>query len=185
MDDVSRRVVLAGATGAGLSVLFGVDRRAHGTKPQEVTELFVIGPYNLGDWLKQSDLKFGGRFVNLGDAAREAMIKSFRTCSVYVIDQRIRPENGAAQFAKDAPRIAFSGVLHHEWKSGAKRLVVEISGSSGLTEQKIDNEKPIPTRAFRVIVQLRTAEEDGETRTWTTTVFSSEPLTYDIKGSKG
>jgi hypothetical protein len=179
MEIPDRRTALLSLTGAGLSALLTLPEssQASGAENGDKKELFVVGPYNLGDWFDKKKYEIKGD-SNLGVPKRDDIAKSFRECWVYIIDQRVRPAKGAAHFAEDDyPRIAVAGPFHHEFKNGKNLFIIRIASIQPVAIAT-DDRLPTPARAFLVTTNLMIT---GET-TSSTEAFTVGPLTYNLEG---
>lgn len=183
MDMPNRRVALLGAGGIGLSAFLDSRSPVRAADPAkgDAEELFVVGPYDLGDWFARSKIEIDGLF-NQGAPAREAIVKSLSACSVYVVDQRVRPAAGPLRYAKgDYPRVVLSGPYRHEWKDGKKEFVVQIAAAER-NALSTDHAAPKPTRKLSVIVKLVSAGQTPLATTTSTTNFCVGPIGYNIDG---
>ncbi|QEL20855.1 hypothetical protein [Limnoglobus roseus] len=183
MKDPSRRTALIGLTGAGISALLSASPTANAIEPVEgdTKELFVIGPFNLGDGFARSKVDIDGLF-NPGAPARDKIAESLKQCQIYVVDQRVRSKTGSLRFGeKDSLQVAITGALYHEWKDKLNKFSIQIAS---LESHGVDtnHDTKFPTRQFSVIIKLMSAGETALATTTAATNFSMKLPAYNING---
>jgi len=185
MRKVTRRSALKGLSGAGLVGLLGALPSAAVTNEEPVRRraLFVVGPFNLGDWFRKADLRIEGLF-NLGAPDRGEIAKSLSECTLYVIDEQVGKDPKKLRFAAGGPKLVATGKLYHLWKDDKKTFAIQISKLKASSDL-IDYDAIPPHQRVRISVELITA---GTTRkgssSSTFSLMPKDPLFYDINGKR-
>jgi hypothetical protein len=188
MKRVTRRTALAALSVSGVAALIPVTQ---GADPEAVTtkhELFVVGPFSLGEWFKKhrEQKKRKGAIV-VGAPDDDEIIKSLNECKLYVIDQRVWKDKDTVRFgdSKDGyPKLVAEGKLMHTWKEKGKNCtiwltVMTLAGSS--TEERT----PPPCRmvTWNVSIDIR-GENALVVETASHAFMSDRPTSYDITGKQ-
>src|SRR5262249_40039265 len=111
------------------------DQKAGASKPASNEELFVIGPYNLGDLYEKwkdstSMVTIGAAYAEKDGASDAEIVKSLNDTRVYIIDKRIRRDSlwrFASYTGKDHPKAAGEGKMFHEFKTKKGHFSIEIA----------------------------------------------------------
>lgn len=129
MKKLTRRNLLTQASGAGLAVLLANSDQARGdepkAKPGPKRELFVIGPYLLGEWYKKAPKEHlvDDWFLKGAGITNDDVVKALNKNRVFLIDQRIGDDPKKLRFAEmDYPTAVIDGELVHEWENAKNRV---------------------------------------------------------------
>ncbi|HWG47779.1 MAG TPA: hypothetical protein VN688_33760 [Gemmataceae bacterium] len=183
MRKMTRRAALGGLSGAGFVSLLGTlspTATADEGKAQR-SELFVVGPFNLGDWFRKAKPRIEGLF-NVGSPDRNEIAKSLSKCTLFIIDERVWKDPKKVRFADDGPRLVAAGKLHHVWKDNKKAFTIQI-GDLKAASDKIDYDAVPPHQRVTVSVDLVTAGKAGVGYSSSTfSIMPEKPYFYDING---
>jgi hypothetical protein len=186
MKRVTRRTALAALSVSGVAALVPVTR---GAGPEAVAakhELFVVGPFSLGDWFKKyrEERKAKGTIV-YGAPDDAEIIKSLNDCKLYVIDQRVWKDKDTPRFgdSKDGyPHLVASGKLIHTWKEKGKNCTIWVKELKAPVDSRNDVQ-PSPRCRILLHVALNLEGTNGVV-TQTATHEFSRNLVYDITGKE-
>lgn len=134
MTEPNRRDALGHVCGAGLAALLAA---APGTLADPVRgkagakrELFIVGPFLLGDWYKMASKshQIGDWFLKGAGIDANEVIKTLNKNRVFIIDERVREGAKKVRFSDgDYPAAAVAGDLKHEWTNkDGKKFVLRV-----------------------------------------------------------
>ena len=181
MKKITRRTALHGISGAGLAALLSASVRAD-EAPAKKSELFVVGPFKLGEWFDKSKATLEG-FFHQGAPERKEIVKSLKECFIYVIDLRIWEDDKKPSFgASDKPKLVATGKLHHVWKDKKKSFMIQVSELTVAVNHTNYDTSP-PCRTVCPNIRLKTAGSIflGDT-TSTYSLCPKGDIVYDING---
>lgn len=127
MQPISRRGALAGLSGAGLAAALSAHAGAARAAPAGAgVEVFVIGPFPLGDWYKRKTAKRGpgGPLAIGADPGRDNLIAGLNECQLFLLDARDLSDPKAPKFADGKngfPLLVAGGKVAYEWESEDKK----------------------------------------------------------------
>jgi hypothetical protein len=177
METVNRRGAIGLLSAAAGAVVLGrpAGPAAAGDRPGPA-DLFVLGPFRLGDWFQASPAKV----FSLPDAPPAAdLIKALSKARVYLIDRR-----DGKVFADGFPLVVVEGDLKFEWKKGKREWEAHVVGVArhGLDT---DNSAAPPTRDVNTLTATLWAREtdDGHPAGERVLHFSTRDIRYDLTGA--
>jgi len=96
------------------------------------SERFFLGPYSLGNLYAVDTCSRIGDIGGKGKGpAERGVIHALNMCQIYIVDRRIRKNNGQWKFGfaeDDAPGLLIAGKLQHELKdSKGRRFLIQIT----------------------------------------------------------
>jgi hypothetical protein len=189
MARVTRRGALRCFSGLGLSAVLaetGVAAEPEGA-PRGKSELFVVGPFLLGDWLQKEEVSI----QKLDDILKVApddkvTVKALNECKLYVIDQRIR-KGTKWGFGDEPPYpvLAAQGKLAHAWKKRNQSFTIQVTESRAHVSSTSDSTRPRGWRLIVVSLQMDlNSLKDGAT-TWFSYSFTPlHGIAYDLDGKQ-
>ena len=187
MNPVTRRAALARISAGGFGSLLAASHAAAAAPPAPKQELFVLGPFSLGDWYKKYRKGKGKRNIVFGAPDDAEIIESLDECKFYVIDLRVWKEKDRVHFSdsKDGyPHLVAGGKLIHSWKEKGKNCTIWVKKLSAAADHTDYDASP-PFRRLRLHV---TIDIEGENRLVTQTsthgFFSDRTISYDITGKE-
>jgi hypothetical protein len=165
MNGMSRRDALRFVPTLGLCTVAattpGGAIAEEGGKQAPQREVFVVGPYPLGDLYRRYKDKdsIGDCFKKGAGPGDDDIVKSFNDCRLYVIDQRVRGNEPGWQFAeyKDGyPKLAAEGKLVHPLHDqGKKDFVIALAELEPMGTHTVESTEVSPSRSFHVTVGLK------------------------------
>jgi hypothetical protein len=185
MKRINRRTALNVISASGLAALTATTQAAPET-PAPKKEVFVLGPFSLGDWFKKyREHRKAKEAIVYGAPDDAEIIKSLHDCKLYVIDRRVWMDKDTVRFddAKDSgPTLAATGKLIHTWKGKGKNCTIWLQGLSAIASST-DHRTPPPTRQVLLHVAIDIRGENALVTQSATHEFSSD-LKYDITGKE-
>jgi hypothetical protein len=187
MDEMTRRAVLTKAPAAGLAALITAlpGESVAGKEPAAREELFVLGPFPLGDWFKARPDKKSPFLVGTGPSYDE-IVESLNECRVYLIDQRVESNSGKVDFGdRGYPRVALEGKLFHSWKVDGKDFTIQFPGAKSLALTTDYSRSPAVRTVAGIEVTFRFEGENWLAKgTSVQNHHLRKPVTYDITGKR-
>jgi hypothetical protein len=179
MRKLSRRGALCGLSGAGLTALLsGASNVADAAdSPKEKREYIVVGPFKLGEWLDESEVKLDD-FTDIGGPKQKEIVQSLNKCLAYVLDRRICKDGKVDRFA-DRPQLLVTGELHHTWKTKKSSFTIQLANAK--TAVNSDDYSASPP--IRKVVLNVCVKSVGPGQNRATICFGPKvDVVYDISG---
>jgi hypothetical protein len=185
MKPITRRTALAALAAGSFGSLTTAMQGAPPEAPAAKHELFVIGPFSLGDWFKKHREESRAKDAIVYGAPDDAeIIKSLNECKLYVLDRRVCKDKETAHFddSKDYPQLVAGGKLIHSWKEKGKNCTIWVTTLKAIASST-DERTPPPSR---IVTLNATIDIRGEnaivTQTKTTSFEPDRRIAYDITG---
>jgi hypothetical protein len=186
MKRLTRRAALAALSAASFGPVAATTRAAAPEAGAAKHELFVVGPFCLGDWFKEyRERKKARRPIVAGAPDDAEIIESLNDCKLYVIDRRVWKDKDTVRFddSQDAyPKLVAEGKLRHFWDEKGMNCTIWVTRLA-LAGSKTNHRTPPPFReaSWNVAIDIR-GEKATVVETASYAFMSDRPTSYDITG---
>jgi hypothetical protein len=148
-------------------------------EPMLQRETIFIGPFKLGDWLEESEVKIGGLF-DFGTPDRKEIIKSLNECHAFILDERITEKGKRPRFGE--PKLVVSGRLKHVFATKTSGYSIQIA-TLNASDTRTDYSQNPAVRSLSVGVTIETAGSNVIGTSKGTIHFGPKKhFAYDIDG---
>jgi hypothetical protein len=188
MKPVTRRTALAALSAASFGSLVSDCQAAPPEAPAVKHELFVVGPFSLGNWFKKHREETKAKDSIVFGAPDDAeIVKSLNECKLYVIDRRVSKDKETKHFddpKEGYPQLVASGKLIHTWKEKGKNCTIWVKTLMAIASST-DESTPPPSRIVELNVTIDIRGENAfATQTKTVAFNSDQSIAYDITGKR-